>query len=112
MNSILNDVKLFLGIPEEFDSFDSNLITCINSVFVVLSQIGVGSDVPFKIQNGNTTWDEFSQDCEVIEMVKTYVPEKVALMFDPPSSSYASDALKSVLAEQEWRLNIACDKGE
>ena len=42
MESILTSIKKMLGIPEEYDHFDPDLIMHINSVLSILTQIGVG----------------------------------------------------------------------
>ena len=42
MDSILTSVKKMLGIAEEYDHFDADLIMHINSVLTILGQLGVG----------------------------------------------------------------------
>ena len=42
MESILTSIKKMLGITEEYEHFDSDLIIHINSVFMILTQLGVG----------------------------------------------------------------------
>ena len=42
MDSILTSIKKLLGITEEYDHFDQDLILHINSVFGILTQLGVG----------------------------------------------------------------------
>ena len=39
-DSILSSVKKMLGLPEEYDAFDLDIITHINSAFTVLTQLG------------------------------------------------------------------------
>lgn len=46
-DSILNTIKKQLGITEDYTVFDSDLIVHINSVFLTLSQLGVGPDEGF-----------------------------------------------------------------
>ena len=41
--------------------------------------------------------------------VKTYIYLKVRLVFDPPQSSAAMEAIKQNIAELEWRLNVTVD---
>ena len=41
MESILTSIKKMLGITEEYEHFDSDLIIHINSVFMILTQLGV-----------------------------------------------------------------------
>lgn len=103
--SILSSIKKLMGgIPDEYEGFDTDLIIHINSVFQILNQLGVGVK-GYKIINKENTWDEFIGDTSRFESVKTYVYLKVRLVFDPPTSSMAMDAMKNVISELEWRLN-------
>lgn len=49
-----------LGISEEYEHFDIDIITHINSTFSILAQLGVGPDKGFlytiKLQNGLITY--------------------------------------------------------
>ena len=51
MESILTSIKKMLGITEEYEHFDSDLIIHINSVFMILTQLGVGPPSGFSIQD-------------------------------------------------------------
>lgn len=110
MGSILNDVKASLGITEDYVAFDEILIPLINTTFVSLWQLGVGKDQtkPFKIEDDSTEWSEFIDDGE-LESCKTYMSDQVKMLFDPPTSSIAMDALKDRTNEIEWRMVIAND---
>lgn len=112
MDSILNSIKKLLGITEEYEHFDQDIIIHINSVFSILRQIGVGPEEGFVIKDNTSTWDEFAGDDIEIESVKTYVYLKVRLIFDPPSSSASIDAIKENIKEIEWRLNVFKDTEE
>lgn len=109
-DSILLSVKKLLGIFEENEDFDQNIIIYINSVFMTLNQMGVGPDKPFSISDKTSVWADFSSEIETMESVKSYIPLKVKMMFDPPTSSSTLEALKYVISELEWRLNVACDE--
>ena len=50
MESILTSIKKMLGIIEEYEQFDADLIMHINSVFMILNQIGVGPSRGFSIK--------------------------------------------------------------
>ena len=39
--SILTSIKKLLGIPEDYEHFDQDIIIHINSVFMILNQLGV-----------------------------------------------------------------------
>lgn len=108
MDSILTSVKKLLGIAEEYDSFDMDLIMHINSVFTILTQLGVGPAEGFTISNAETQWSEFI-DNAAVESVKSYMYVKIKPIFDPPASSAAMEALNRMASELEWRLQVAVD---
>lgn len=107
--SILASVKKMLGLTEDFKQFDLDIITDINSAFFVLYQLGVGTVVPFQITGYDEKWEDFVKNKEAIIASKTYIYMKVKLMFDPPSSSTAKEALNSLIDELEWRLRVEED---
>lgn len=111
MESILTSVKKLLGIEEEYTHFDPDLIMHINSVFMVLNQLGVGPTNGFRIEDDSTTWSDYMTDEDNIDAVKSYMQLKVKLLFDPPQSSAVMEALKRMIDEFEFRLNVAVDPG-
>ena len=110
MDSILTSIKKLLGIPEEYEQFDADITMHINSVFMILNQIGVGPKDGFSIKDKTTTWNEFVAESDNLEAVRSYVYMKVRLIFDPPLSSAVTDAINRNISELEWRLNVAVDK--
>lgn len=109
MESILTSIKKLLGITEEYEHFDSDLIMHINSVFMILTQLGVGPSEGFFITDKTATWDEFIPTGKSLESVKSYMYMKVKLLFDPPQSSAVMESMKNMISEFEWRLNIEVD---
>lgn len=110
MDSILTSIKKLLGMTEEYTAFDLDLIMHINSVLMILTQIGVGPKEGFSISDAAASWSEFMPEGKSIEAVKSYVALKVRLLFDPPQSSTTMDAIKNQIAELEWRLRLACEE--
>lgn len=104
--SILDYVKLNVGIVPDDTSFDAVLINHINSVFGILKQLGYGETF-FETNDKEDTWDDFFNHCGVdnIPMVKNYMASKVRLLFDPPNGSML-EALKDIVKEFEWRSNV------
>ena len=51
MESILTSIKKLLGITEEYEQFDQDIIIHINSVLSVLTQLGVGPTKGFSIKD-------------------------------------------------------------
>lgn len=109
MESILTSIKKLLGIDEEYEHFDHDIIMHINSVFMILNQLGVGPSEGFSIQDSESVWSDFMPSGSNLEAVKSYMHLKVKLMFDPPSSSAVMDAINRTIAELEWRLNVAAN---
>ena len=110
MDSILTSIKKLLGITAEYTQFDTDLIIHINSVFSILTQLGVGPSTGFSIHDEYSVWTDFLPEDPRLEMVKTYVYLKVRLMFDPPDRSAVADAMKRQIDELEFRLNVAADQ--
>lgn len=107
--SILTTIKMLLGCTEEDTSYDSQIITDINSVFSILTQLGIGPKDGFIISDKSNVWSEFIDDKKELYMVKSYIYLKVKLMFDPPLSGGAMDVIERGIREFEWRLNSAID---
>lgn len=109
MTSILQSIKKLLGIAEEYEAFDTDIIMHINSVFSILTQLGVGPANGFYITDHHEVWEDFMPTSPRLEMVKTYMYLKVQLVFDPPTSSAAIDSANRLISELEWRLNVAAE---
>ncbi len=112
MESILTSIKKMLGIPEEYECFDADLIMHINSVFMILTQLGVGPPKGFSITDKSSAWNEFISDESKLQLVKSYMHLKVKLLFDPPLSSAVIASMEKIIAESEWRLNVAAEMEE
>lgn len=110
MESILVSIKKLLGIVAEYTHFDMDIILHVNSVFSILTQLGVGPSEGFSIVDDSAVWDDFlSSEDKRFLMVRSYVYMKTKLVFDPPTNSSHLQALKDAIAEYEWRLNVAAD---
>lgn len=109
MESILTSIKKLLGISEDYDYFDSDLIMHINTVFTTLTQLGVGPNEGFSIEDESAKWEDFLPDERMIHSVKSYMFMKVKLMFDPPLSTGVIECIKEQIKELEWRLQVIVD---
>ena len=108
--SILTSIKKLLGIDENYTHFDADIIMHINSVFSILTQMGVGPANGFSISGKDDTWSAFITDKpNIFSLVKSYVYMKVRLLFDPPLSSAAIESINRQISEFEWRLFVAAD---
>ena len=106
MENILDSIKKLLGIDESDLNFDQELIMHINSVFMVLNQLGVGPIGGFKISSNEEVWADFVGTRLDIESVKSYIYLKVRLLFDPPQNSFLIGSIENQIEEHEWRLQV------
>lgn len=110
MDSILNTVKLALGVEADYNGFDTNILLDINSAISNLQQLGVTSNRGFVVKGEGETWEDILGDSLILESAKSYVLHKVRLSFDPPSNSFLVDAIQKQIQELEWRLMVQVDK--
>lgn len=112
MESILTSIKKLLGLTEEYEHFDADLIMHINSVFSILTQLGVGRKEGFMIAGKEELWSDFITDKTRLQFVKTFMHLKVKLIFDPPLNSAVIESMKQTISELEWRINVAAESEE
>jgi len=106
-DSILETIKELLGIQTSELAFDVQLVVHINSVFMILNQLGVGpTDVYIIDETGNQTWAQFLPDGDdaYLSLVKSYMYLKVQSLFDPPTSGIVSGATQKTIEQFEYRL--------
>ena len=71
--SILISIKKLLGIDESYTHFDPDIIIHINSVFSILTQMGVGPANGFSISGKDEVWSGFIQDKpNIFSLVKSF----------------------------------------
>lgn len=104
-DSILTSTKKLIGLSEDMTSFDTDIITHINSVFMELYQLGVGPNDGFYITDKYTVWTEFIQSGLLLNCIKTYMYLKVKLIFDPPSNSAVIESINRIIDKLEWHIN-------
>ena len=109
MDSILLSVKKLLGISGEDKSFDEDIIMTINTVLAILTQLGVGPENGYFVASEADAWSDFIPDGFNFEALKTYVYLRAKLIFDPPLSSFAVEAINNTLRELEWRIMEAIE---
>ena len=111
MESILASIKKLLGIGDEDNYFDQDIIMHINSVFMILTQLGVGPSEGFRIEDDLATWSDFVGTNTDYESVKSYMYLRVKLLFDNSSlSSAVIESMNRTISEFEWRLMETAEK--
>lgn len=105
--SILNGTKKILGLGADYDAFDHDVITHINSAFFTLYQLGIGPEGGFAISGDEETWDDFvDSDLNVAarNALQSYIYLYVRNLFDPPGTSHHIKAVEDQKAELAHRL--------
>ena len=108
--SILKSIKKLLSIPDGYDVYDTDITIHINSAFATLTQLGVGPLTGYQITGEGEKWQEFTASDPGLNPVVSYVYIRVKLLFDPPETSYAREALKAQADQMEWRLNVHAEQ--
>lgn len=108
LDSVLLSTKQMLGISPEDTSFDVNVIMSINTALTILMDLGLTEVEDQIVTSDDMTWDELLGERTDIEYVKTYIYQKVKMIFDPPTSTAAIDAMQRSISELEWRI---CNNG-
>lgn len=112
MESILTSIKKMLGVAEDYDYFDADIIMHINSVFMTLNQLGVGPAEGFSIEDDTSVWTDFIPDVNQLQAVKSYMYLQVKILFDSASLGAATlAAYERQIQQFEWRLNVAAESG-
>lgn len=113
-DNILSDIKLYMGIEPDENSFDNQITNIANTIFSTLQQEGVGDSTAIGgfVMNSKSTWDEFLGDGDNISLsnIITFVCTKTKLLFDPSGYGSATlDAMGKYCDELEWRLYTMAD---
>lgn len=108
-DSILKLTKKMLGLDENYDVFDTDIVTHINGAFFSLHQLGVLSDPVPVVTDDTLEWDMVFPDFSELYAVKLYVYYKTRIGFDPPTTSFGIDAINKMIQELEWRINVEVD---
>lgn len=111
MESILLTIAKMLGIEEDYEHFNTDLVIHINSVLMELNQLGVGPPEGFVIEDETSTWTDFIPDSTPMRLdaVKSYMYLKVKLLFDPPENGSTIAAIERQIDRYEWRINVAAE---
>ena len=104
-SSILNDVKqLNGGIESDDTSFDMEIMTHINSVFMDLASLGVGPTEGYFITGSSEKWSDYVNDPFIAHVIMSYIAIQVKLVFDTPTNKTVVDALQKTADKQEYKI--------
>lgn len=110
--SILTSIKKLLGIAKSCTDFDTDIIIHINTVLMILNQLGIGEE-GFQIEDDKQKWSDFiildNNEKDKFPAIKSYIHLKVKLLFDPPLNSAIIEAMQNSIKELEWRLNVRAE---
>lgn len=111
MESILISTKQFIGYDGDEDTgFDPQIIECINTEIMTLTQIGVGPPEGFEIEDETSTWQDFLTNVKKFSAAKSFIHKKVKLAFDNSTMSSALiAAYERQCDEHLWRLREAAE---
>lgn len=109
---ILNSIKKVVGLAEDDLSFDLDIMMHTNTALATLTQLGVGPDEGFEIEDATATWEDFLGTDKRYNFVKSYVYLRVRMLFDPPQTSFLKDGIEEQLNEYAVRISILRESDE
>lgn len=101
MSTIVEDVKMALGIEPDNLGFDGELLLTINASKTILIQQGV-TELDIDIDE-TTSWPVFNSDL-VGELSKEYLVRRVRIVFDPTASETISSTMEKYVNMLEARI--------
>ena len=102
-----------LGLDENYDAFDQEVMVFINSALLKHMQLGVGPSDGFQINGVSETWVDFlGEKADQLQAAKEFVFFEVRIAFDPPAQNGVLNAWNDKLQELTWRLLHQVEAGE
>lgn len=104
--SILDSIKKLLGIAKEDRTFDVDILIHINSVIMILRQMGVGPAEGFVLDDSSEAWIDYlgEEGMTQFSAVKSYIFLKVRQLFDPATNGAVTESTNNLIKELEYRL--------
>lgn len=109
---ILSTIKKNLGVGDDYDIFDRDIITAVNLALFELEQLfGFATVSTFTIETGEETWGDYvsKEMFDTFSMLPAYISLKARLIFDPPNNNFAVEAIERQLARMEFRITVRDD---
>lgn len=107
-SNILKSVKKNLGLPDDYDVYDEDVLMAINTALSTVTQLGVGPETGFEVQD-ISTWEDLLGGDFRLNSVRNFIQLKCRLIFDPPANSFAISAIEKQLEEMAWRIEVAAN---
>lgn len=110
--SILQDIRVAVGLTSDCADFDTDLLMHINGAIGKLNQNGVGKFLV--VENEEQKWVDLQNPLQTagnlyFQMIPSFIQLSTKLLFDPPPPSsvqyYASNADQIL-----WRLKVAYEE--
>jgi hypothetical protein len=108
-SSILKSIKKNLGLPEDYVVYDEDVLMAINTALSTITQLGVGPEMGFEVQDVTATWEDLLGGDFRLNSVRNFIQLKCRLIFDPPTNSFAIAAIEKQLDEMAWRIQAAAN---
>lgn len=108
-DSILTSVKVMMGVNEDDNSFDDEIIPLINAELATLNMLGVGPEEGFMIYGSEEKWPEMYSTPK-LNFIPQYIALRIRPMFDTTLTGSVISSMKEKAAEFEWRLNIVAEE--
>lgn len=110
--SILKNTRAALGLAEDANDFDIDLIMHINAAIGTLNQNGVGR--PLVVKDESQIWSELQDPLQIkgneyFHMIPLFVTLSTKLIFDPPPPSTV-EVYRHNIDQLLWRLKIAYEE--
>jgi hypothetical protein len=107
--SILQDIRLAVGLSEDSVDFDTDLVMNINAALAALYQNG--AILPVVVVDDTTTWGELKDPLKVegnklAHIIPLYVTLSTKVIFDPPPPS-AVEYFNNTVDQLLWRIKTA-----
>lgn len=109
-DSILDSTKQYLGLDTDNTAFDLDVMMSINSAFGSLHQLGITTVDSFEVADSTTLWSTYISNLPLLGLAKSFVYLTSRLIFDPPATSFALDAVQKQIEQYGWRINVAAEE--
>lgn len=111
--SILSSIKKMLGLTDDYNVFDQEILVHINTALFTLRQFGVGPDEGFDVEGLSETWGDFLGGKKtLLKAAKDFVFLSVKQMFDPSGSGTINNMQTDKLKELTYRLILEAEAGD